>query len=84
MLIQGADPCNGFQVMHSSTHKHSPVDVTHVAVKLPALTLQQGKKEGRCQEAVTLACTDRRGLSVSEHQALSACGLAAMGPAASM
>ena len=40
LLVQGAEPCTGFQVMQSSTSSAQTTDITHMAVQLPDLSRQ--------------------------------------------
>ena len=40
LLIQGAEPCTGFQVTHSSSDTAIANDMSHVAVQLPDVTRQ--------------------------------------------
>lgn len=45
LLVQGAEPCTGFQVMHSSASSAQTTDITHMAVQLPNLARQSLKQK---------------------------------------
>ena len=46
MIIYGAEPCVGFQVMHTMTNRQPQVDLTHTAVKLPNVFEDRKKSKG--------------------------------------
>lgn len=45
LVVQGAEPCTGFQVMQSSTSSAQTMDITHTAVQLPHLSRQSLKQK---------------------------------------
>ena len=45
LLMQGAEPCTGFQIMQSSTVSAQTMDITHMAVPLPDLSRQSLKQK---------------------------------------
>ena len=46
MIIHGAEPCVGFQVMHTMTDRQAQVDLTRTAVKLPNISAERKKGNG--------------------------------------
>ena len=54
LLILGAEPCSGFQVMHSVSDIAHATDMTHIAVQLPDVTQcseKQKKHRHQTEEA---------------------------------
>lgn len=45
LLVQGAAPCTGFQVMQSSNSSAHTTDITHMAIQLPDVSKQSLKQK---------------------------------------